>query len=812
MDFNGNETDHTHASNSDGDDHETYDQSLNTSDFVAFLGVNVGSGIISKTTFSGKQEIVSKKYVDDTIKTSGSTVNAVVNGLTGGAANIGIQPNQRLDIKTRPPMSTDDNSENWNLNSVWTTSSSSYICMDPKENEAKWEIITLKIDDTTPTFTTVYSSNKSATLLSAKANITDVNTLLSAKANTSTMTVQLDTKADKASLLLKADKATIDASLLLKADKAATDASLLLKADKASTYSKSENDALFVLKANQTSLNSLSNSIYSKSEMDASLALKADKAATDASLALKADKATIDASLLLKADKAATDASLALKADKATTDTSLALKADKASTYSKSENDALFVLKVNSTDLENYYYTKTIVNSLLFLKADKTDLANYYSKTETISLIHDLENAMLDLTTGLETNKADKTTIYTKTETDAKLLLKMDKESTYSKAEVNDRLFLKADTATTYSKVIVDFSLAQKSDKTETYSKTETDTLLEGKVGLSQFYSTMINTIANYYDRDNIDLLLNAKVATSVLAGYYTKIETDTSLALKADTLVVDNLESSKANVSDVNRLQTSLLGMLIDFPGTAIQSPDRTLSYTTLTEGLGITISGSSFIDDTTTNFSPHMAFNKLSSTEYGWRSGGGFNPKINFGTPIYQTNVNGSMVGRQWLNIQLSSPQKFEGFKMFCKIGNEAEHPRTYHVCGSNDGLNFTSLYYIANETYDTNFVQRLFTTQLTERGISYTHYRIVIINTHASSTSIINHSCNIQEFMFCSSVSIGSLATKISFDELYLSHRKLIDILDYWIKNGTINPPGLTYINSPIRELMARIEYPD
>ena len=90
-----------------------------------------------------------------------------------------------------------------------------------------------------------------------------------------------------------------------------------------------------------------------------------------------------------------------------------------------------------------------------------------------------------------------------------------------------------------------------------------------------------------------------------------------------------------------------------------------------------------------------------------------GSFNPKIDFGTPIYQTSVDGLIVGRRWLNIELPSPQKFEGFKMFCKIGNEAEHPRTYHVCGSNDGLNFASLYYVANEIYNTSkYVQRLFT----------------------------------------------------------------------------------------------------
>ena len=136
-------------------------------------------------------------------------------------------------------------------------------------------------------------------------------------------------------------------------------------------------------------------------------------------------------------------------------------------------------------------------------------------------------------------------------------------------------------------------------------------------------------------------MLLNDKVATSVLASYYTKTEIDASLLLKADKatteLSISSLESSKANVVDVVALQTSLVGMLIDFPETAIfPEPSfltRTLSFTTPT---GVTISGSSFINDNDTNFSPYMAFNKLysqtNSAEYGWRSGGGFNPKINF------------------------------------------------------------------------------------------------------------------------------------------------------------------------------------
>ena len=132
-----------------------------------------------------------------------------------------------------------------------------------------------------------------------------------------------------------------------------------------------------------------------------------------------------------------------------------------------------------------------------------------------------------------------------------------------------------------------------------------------------------------------------------------------------------------------------------------------------------------------------------------------------------------------------------------MFCKIGNEAEHPRSYRVCGSNDGLNFASLYYVANEIYNSGYVQRLFTNT----G-SYRFYRVVIINTNPPATSTINHSCNIQEFMLCSSPpSTTTMATKTSFNELYNSHMALIALLERWIKNGTLPVSALTWINNPI-----------
>jgi hypothetical protein len=286
------------------------------------------------------------------------------------------------------------------------------------------------------------------------------------------------------------------------------------------------------------------------------------------------------------------------------------------------------------------------------------------------------------------------------------------------------------------------------------------------------------------------------------------------------NSVAIGTLDITKANVVDVeikqNVFQSLFINGLIDFPETAIFLDEtfftRKLTFVATS---GVIISGSSFMNnyqilDRTTNFSPYMAFNKYytnsgglaDANEYGWRSEGSFNPKINFGTPIYQTSVDGLIVGRQWLSIELPSPQKFEGFKMFCKIGNEAEHPRTYHVCGSNDGLNFASLYYVANEIYNTSkYVQRLFTNT----G-SYRFYRVVIINANPPSTSIINHSCNIQEFMLCASPpSTTTLATKTSFNELYNSHMALIALLERWIKNGTLLVSGLIYINNPILEHM-------
>ncbi|KAA6357147.1 MAG: hypothetical protein EZS28_047326, partial [Streblomastix strix] len=110
-------------------------------------------------------------------------------------------------------------------------------------------------------------------------------------------------------------------------------------------------------------------------------------------------------------------------------------KADIGTSYTKSEDDALQILKEDKTQLIDSY-TKSEDDEMLLLKADKTQLIDSYTKSE--------DDEMLLL-------KADKTDLidsYTKTETDQKLELKADKTElidSYSKSEDDALLLLKAD-------------------------------------------------------------------------------------------------------------------------------------------------------------------------------------------------------------------------------------------------------------------------------------------------------------------------------------------------------------------------------
>ncbi|KAA6362346.1 MAG: hypothetical protein EZS28_042127, partial [Streblomastix strix] len=265
--------------------------------------------------------------------------------------------------------------------------------------------------------------------------------------------------------------------------KSEDDALLLLKADKSTTYTKTEDDALLLLKADKTQLIES----YTKGETNNLLNNKSDtgvsstKDEDDALLLLKADKTQ----LIDSYTKGGTNNLLNNKVDtgvsytKGEDDTLLFAKADKSTTYTKTEDDALLLLKADKSTT----YTKTEDDALLLLKADKIQLIDFYTKTETNNLLN---------------NKVNQSTTYTKTEDDAHLLLKADKTQlidSYTKTETNNLLNNKANQSTTYTKTETDQLIYQidtgNVDLTDYYNKTKTDELLGEKANTTDLSNYM---------------------------------------------------------------------------------------------------------------------------------------------------------------------------------------------------------------------------------------------------------------------------------------------------------------------------------
>ncbi|KAA6394516.1 MAG: hypothetical protein EZS28_009958 [Streblomastix strix] len=254
---------------------------------------------------------------------------------------------------------------------------------------------------------------------------------------------------------------------------------------------------------------------YSKSEDDALLLLKADKSTTYT-------KTVDDALLLLKADKSTTYT-------KIETNIHLNNKADTGVSYTKGEDDALLLLKTDKSTI----YTKTYDDALLLLKADKTQLIDSYTKGETNNLLN---------------NKADNGVSYTKDEDNALLLLKADKSTTCTKTQDDALLLLKADKSTIYTKTQDDVLLLLKADKTQlidSYIKTETNNLLNNKVNQSTTY-TKIETdylisqidvgdtdLTDYYNKTKPDELLSENADTTELSNYMTLCTSQTINANK---------------------------------------------------------------------------------------------------------------------------------------------------------------------------------------------------------------------------------------------------------------------------------------
>jgi hypothetical protein len=162
-------------------------------------------------------------------------------------------------------------------------------------------------------------------------------------------------------------------------------------------------------------------------------------------------------------------------------------------------------------------------------------------------------------------------------------------------------------------------------------------------------------------------------------------------------------------------------------------------------TPAYGITVTASSM--DTTSNYTPRLAFNKVSTgSSVPWRSAKSFhNTNLIYGTLTYTTRVNGVLIGKQWLSLDVLLPQAFTGFKMGFLANNMIDRPKNYHVVGSNDNVNFTSLFHTSNEKYNGNSAYHGL-----ENTTAYRYYRLVILDV-MDSTNNENHYTYVEELRF-------------------------------------------------------------
>ncbi|KAA6381742.1 MAG: hypothetical protein EZS28_022730 [Streblomastix strix] len=240
-------------------------------------------------------------------------------------------------------------------------------------------------------------------------------------------------------------------------------------------------------------------------------------------------KSEDDALLLLKADKT----ELIDSYTKTETNNLLNSKTDNGVSYTKSEYDALLLLKADMTELIDSY-TKTETNNLL---NSKTDNGVSYTKSEddALLLLKSDKIELIDSYSKSETYARDE--VYTKTEDDALLLLIADKTQlidSYTKTETNNLLNNMTDTGVSYTKGEDDTLLFAKADKTQlidSYTKTETNNLLNDKANQSTTYTkTETDQLISQIDTGSVDL-----------SSYYTKTKTDELLDEKANSTDLSN-------------------------------------------------------------------------------------------------------------------------------------------------------------------------------------------------------------------------------------------------------------------------------
>jgi hypothetical protein len=275
-----------------------------------------------------------------------------------------------------------------------------------------------------------------------------------------------------------------------------------------------------------------------------------------------------------------------------------------------------------------------------------------------------------------------------------------------------------------------------------------------------------------------------------------------TSISNNATSIMANTLLQTNTT-SEVFGLFDQVFSLMDDYPSVAITGFGApSLSATSLFGA--ITVVGSSM--DTSSNYSPYQAFNKVANgSSTPWKSNANFHkPTLNFGAQTYQTRVDNVMTGKQWIYIDCLIPQTFSGFKMHFLTNNMNDRPKEYHIAGSTNNVNFTSLFYTSNEQYTGNSVSHSLSTG------SYRYYRLVI-NDIVSVDDNLNHSAHVEELSFYKLKPEPAYVSQADFDTLLIMAQetksdlnRFISVFNSLLATGKIFTVGLNLFGDITRLL--------
>ena len=336
--------------------------------------------------------------------------------------------------------------------------------------------------------------------------------------------------------------------------------------------------------------------------------------------------------------------------------------------------------------------------------------------------------------------KANITTTYNKTDVDAKLLLKSDLATTYTK------------TASDATTIALMNTLSTKANVVDTYTKTASDTTT---IALMNTLSTKANVV-DVYNKTDVDAKLLLKSDGSTMLNFQTSIE------ILRDTFL-NSLERFPLRPFGYSWWNTSATSMSNMTTNISIYVSSVITNYFSASNS-NVTAPFDGIVEGLSSNWLSDRNFYGSNSTQY--TEGDTLYIKVGYAFephPLYRTIVDGNRVGSQYVGIDCGSSMIFFGFKLFFKEAVAGDNFKEYYICGSNDNINFTSLYYTDNEDYSKG--------RMVIQPLSYTtpyrYYRIVIINT--VNPNGVNHLCHLQEWVFLQSPDKDMVSFAVGLDNL-------------------------------------------